>query len=273
MACIGCPPVVGVKSCPVANMTIWKGLGINTLFLSETQSGLYSRLQWRSEAASRGLKYIDYPSADLASDELDNNLIAYVLPLYPDRNGISVPTVQSIRDSIRAASPTKPILLMLGGANITFGMNSTPPYNGSLQKSYMPGIDWVGQDWEPFNSDPSLYNQSIIGSAMNLLGQWSGGLPQLALVECAFGNFAPTGRSPTTDEMKNIVRTIMQRVDCIGYIFDPTQQAGGGYSYTADATTSDMKIAITQINAEFSPVSSTRAPQIILWNDGTWSNA
>lgn len=267
--CPSCPPIIAVQSVPISEMDLWKGIGANTLFLRETQNGLFTQAQWRQQAATKGFKYIDYPSADLAADDADPNLIAFVLPLYPDRNGQLVSTWSTVYSAIRAASG-KPVLGMFGGSSLTTNMNASPPYNGSVQIPFMPYCDWVGQDWLPENSDPAVFTPQIISDAMRLLGGWSSGKPQLAMVETCFSNFSAPGRAPTTLEMKTEVRNVMAHPASNGWIFNVTRQAGGSYAYASNGTDAPMRTAMTEIINEFLPTAVAKVVYATLYTDGTY---
>jgi hypothetical protein len=253
-------------------MATFKAIGINSLFLNETENGLYTQLQWRQNAASAGLKYIDFPSSDITADAADPNLQAFVLPLYPDRNGLALSAWQNVYTAIKAVT-TKPILGMFGGANVTNNRDANPPYNGSVQAPFLPYADWVGQDWEPINSDPTRYTTSIISDAIRLLGTWSNGKPQMAMIETVYGNFNDNGRAPTTDEMKTEVRNAMANSSCLGWIFDTRVAARNAIAFSFDGTTTAMKTAMTQIISEFTPVNVPRAAKYVLYDDNTWGNA
>lgn len=269
--CPSCPPIVAARGLPSSLMSAWKTLGINTLFLSETQNGQITQTQWRQAAATLGLKYIDYSSGSLSADDADPNLLAFVLPpLLPDQAGTVAATYSAAASAIRAVS-TKPIYGLFTGSSITQNMNGVPPYNGSNQIPYLPSLDWVGDNWEPMNTDPSRYPTSMVGSAMQLLGNWSGGKPQLPFVETVFTNTNSNGRAPTPAEMRAEVDAIMSNPAALGWIFDPRVIAGGAIAFSFDGTDAPMKTAITQAVTAYTPVSSTRVVKYQLYNDFTWA--
>lgn len=269
--CPTCPPIVAVKQLPISLMATFKALGVSHLFLSETQNGQYTQLQWRQAAVTAGLKYIDYPSSSVASDDADANLVAFALsPLLPDNTGVSSFSYSSAASAIRSAS-TKPIYGLFKGSSITQNYLGTPPYNGSVQLPYLPTVDWVGQDWEPLNTDPTRYQPSIIGTSMQLLGSWSGGKPQLGMVESVYTNSSAGGRAPTPAEYRTEVDIIMAHPASLGWIVDTRVLAGGVISFSFDGSDSSMKTAIGQSITAYTPVATTRAVIHQLFNDGTWT--
>lgn len=268
--CQGCAPIWAIKGQPVGNFTTWKNLGITHLFLNELQGGLYTQLQWRAAAASAGLKYIDYPSSNLAADAADPNLVAFVLaPQFPDRLGTSVSVWQAVNASIKAIT-NKPILGMFGGREVVRNYNTNPPYNGSVQKTFLPYADWAGNDLEPMNTDPAVYPVSMIGTAMTLLGSWANGGPQISTIETCNSNINANGRSPTTTEMRAEVDLVMANAASIGMIFDPIVVAGGATAFSFDGTNSGMKTAIQQAITAWTPTAVARVPKITLYTDFTW---
>lgn len=247
-------PIIGAYVVPVENMDRFKTYGINTLVHSETQGGRYTQAQWRAEARKRGFKYIDIPSGNIAADEADPNLLAYLLPDEPVMHKWPVSVWKDVYDTIRNAGGHKPIFGNFSGPDITVAQNEKPPYDGSKHKPFIQYADWLCNDWYVKNKNVERYPTSLISDAMNLLDKWSGGKPQLAFVEGGDMNLSELGRAPTEAEMKEEVRLIMSHPDAIGYIYFTVREAGdhgrGYMPFTFDTTTPTMRIAITEINKE-----------------------
>lgn len=273
MACKGCTPIIGVDAQPVSSFAMWKSLGITHVVRNNTEGGRYTQLQWRQKAVEAGLKVIDMPSSNIAADHADPNLVAFVLPDEPDYHNWPVSMWSAPYATIRAGS-TKPIFGNFAGPFVTAAADATPPYNGSKHIPFMPYVDWPSSDWYPLNRNYSRYPLSLVTKSMDLLSKWSGGKPQFAYIECSDINISAVGRSPTEDEMKTIVRSVMARADALGYIFFPTRESGdrgrGYQSFTSDGTTPSMKIAIQEINAEMMPKVTAPTVQYELLSDHTW---
>lgn len=272
--CQGCTPVIALWSCPIANMARWKSYGINTLVNRELEGGRYTQAQWRQAAAALDLDYIDHPSSNLAADHADPRLVAFIHPVdEPDGHNSPVSAWSDVYTAIRAVS-NKPILGNFNAQLVTFAQKEIPPYDGKRQTPFLPYCDWVGSDWYPKNNNPDRYPISLVGDAMRLLGQWSNGKPQISFVECSYQNVRTGGRSPTTAEMKDIVRLIMSHPQAMGYCFFPQRLSGdygaGYFSFTFDNTTTDMRTAITEINAEMTPPIAVRTLTHKLYSDNTW---
>ncbi len=274
MTCTNCTPIVGIWGQPISKMDQWKAVGINTLFLAETEGGRYTQAQWRAAAASKGLNYVDKPSANITADHADPNLIAFMQDDEPDRH-LWPQSVWSDRYTAIRALSTKPIFGNFDGTNVTAGTHETPPYTGSRQKVFLPFADWISHDWYPINRNfPRYGNTRFILEAMDDLKTWSGGKPQLAFVETGDINISLTGRAPTPAEMKEQVRAIMSR-GALGWVFftdRSTGDTGRGYqSFTFDNTDSPMRTAMSEIITEFMPVPVAKTQKYILWSDGTWT--
>lgn len=275
MTCTNCTPIVGMWACPIAKMAQWKAVGINTLIHYEPEGGRYTQAQWRAAAASNGLNYIDVPSADIAADHADPNLIAFAQEDEPVGHKWPVSVWSDRYTAIRAVS-NKPIWGNFNGTLVTAAMTATPPYDGHNQKPFLPYADWIGNDWYPINRNPARYgNTQFLLAANDLLKTWSGGKPQLSFVEASDQNISKDGRSPTTDEMKAQVRALMGRGN-LGWAFFVTRLSGdvgrGYQSFNFDPTTPEMRTAMTEVINEFMPVAAAKTEKIILWSDGTWTN-
>lgn len=277
MSCTNCTPIVGMWACPIAKMAQWKAVGINTLMHFEPEGGRYTQAQWRAAAAANGLNYIDVPSANIAADHADPNLIAFMQEDEPDLSSHNWPvSVWSDRYTAIRAVSNKPIYGNFAGPMITVAKDAIPPYDGHNQTKFIPYADWLSHDWYPINRNPSRYgNTPLILAAMDLLKKWSKGKPQMAYVEASDQNVSSTGRSPTPAEMKEQVRAIMGR-GALGWSFFVTRlpgDIGRGYqSFNFDPTTPEMRTAMTEVINEFMPVPAPKTQKHILWSDGTWTS-
>jgi hypothetical protein len=275
MTCTNCTPIFGIWNCPISAMAGWKALGINTLVNNEKEGGRYTQAQWRAAAAAAGLNYIDSPSANIAADNADPHLIAFLQEDEPDYRKLPVSTWSDRYAAIRAVSQ-KPIYGNFSGTNVTFARTAVPPYNGNQQTPFIPYATWLGFDWYPNNRNPGRYgNTELLIAAHDLLEQWSGGKPILPFIECSFQNVSGTGRAPTEAEMKAQVRAMMAK-NTLGVVFFPERLPGdvgfGSMGFLFDNTTPTMKVAIQEIIAEFSPTPAAKTQKHILWSDGTWTS-
>lgn len=282
--CKDCEPIVGVWYQPISKMDQWKALGVNTLVGIEKENPRFTQAQVRAAAAAKGLKYIDVPSASIAADQADPNLIAWLLPDEPDFHTSPVSSWSNVANAIRTAGGTKPIFGNFSGPHVTAAF---PAYQGQPSqkwaghKAFIPYADWLSHDWYPINTEPNRYwtpfnGPGLITRAMDLLDKWSNGKPQLAFVECGYINKSAPGRSPTCDEMKQIVRAIWNHPSALGYIFFPDRDSGdrgggAGYqSFTFDNTTPDMRVCMADVIDETTPKAA--APTVVyeLLSNNTW---
>lgn len=281
--CTNCEPIVGVWYQPVSKMDQWKDVGINTLVGIEKEGGRYTQAYVRAQAAAKGLKYIDVPSGNIAADEADPNLIAYLLPDEPDFRQQPLSAWQNPYTTLRSGGAKKPIFGNFSGQHVTAAYpyyDGKPSANWPGHRAFVPYADWLSSDWYPINSNKDRYwtaygnEPTLVTRAMDLLKKWSNGKPQLAFVECGFMNKSSYSVSPTTDEMKKIVRAIWNHPSAIGYVFFPDRDAGnhggGYYSFSFDTTTPDMRTAMAEVITETMPV--VTAPTVVyeLLSNGTW---
>jgi hypothetical protein len=282
--CTDCVPIIGVHYQPTSLFDTWKAVGVNTLIGIELES--YRSEQYvRQQAASKGLNYISYPSADPATDENDPHFIGYLLPDEPDGHKWPVSKWSDMYNAIKAAGRKKPVFGNFAGPNVTAAY---PAYDGKPSadwaghRAFVPYADWLSHDWYPINSIKSRYwtpynGPGLITRAMDLLSKWSGGKPQLAYVECSFMNKQAEGVSPTPAETNQIIDAIWNHPSSMGVILFPQRiqgsPTGTNYGFMFDNTTPDMKASLTAKFASMMPKATAPRALYTLYDDGTWKPA
>lgn len=280
--CTDCVPHIAIWYQPVSKMDQWVACGINTLIGIEREGGRYTQAFVRAQAASKGLKYIDVPSADIAADNADPNLVAFLQPDEPDFRRQPLSSWADRFTAVKAVS-NKPVFGNFSGPHVTAAFpwyKGTPSQTWAGHKAFIPYADWLCHDWYPINTEPSRYwtpfdGPGLITRAMDLLNTWSNGKPQMAFVECSWINKSAAGPDgPTPDQMEQIVRAIWNHPSAIGWAFFPQRDAVNNRtptsSFTFDNTTPTMRTRMTEVNASLQPVAVARQPLYTLYDDGTW---
>src|SRR5258706_10653364 len=193
--------VVGVFMQPPDMFEVWRLRGINTLVGYESRGGAISNKQWSDAAAAKGFYYLRKPAEDLDADAKDPNLLGWTHDDEPDvRKPPTDPKrLQDDYAAWKKAAPQLPVFVNFSGGNVMGG--KVPK---ALYLEYLKAADWVGNDFYPvtgYNRPDWLWK---IGAAVDTLRGWSGGKPQLGLIETSAQRLSWTPRATRgggTDEL------------------------------------------------------------------------
>jgi hypothetical protein len=195
---------IAVDFQPPSSLRTWRRRGINTAIRVPHGTGIE---RWTRAADAAGLKMIREPGPDPARDEHDPNLLAFTGPDEPEQNGCTPDCVLAVRHRLKAAAPTKPYLLNLGGLAVAYpgapqdgrACNGPGDDQGDPQcvAGYIAAADWVSHDVYPVNQGVPL---DTIGNALDRLRRWSQRRPQFAYIEAS--DYNGDGRRPTAEELR-----------------------------------------------------------------------
>jgi hypothetical protein len=223
--------IIGVYMQPPDTFEVWRLRGINTLVGYESRGGAISNKQWSDAASAKGFYYLRKPSDDLGADARDPNLLGF---MHDDEPDVRKPPTdpKRLQDDYAAwkkAAPQLPVFVNFSGGNVLGG--NVPK---TLYLDYLKAADWVGNDFYAvtgYNRPDWLWK---IGQAVDTLRDWSGGKPQIALIESSAQRLSWTPRTTrgvTPDELRaEVWHAVIHGAS--GIVYFP-QQIGAGFKYDA----------------------------------------
>ncbi len=229
---------IGVFSQPTSSFAKWQSRGVNTVVAWEAEGGNYNIDQWSAAARAAGLYMIRQPSANLAADNVDSHLLAFLQPDEPEINQNSPASLQATYAALKSAAPSKPVWLNLSGGWVA-------GWQGNLNKStyqpYLAAADWVSADIYPVTgwNNPGMIN--IVGKTVARLTDYSGGKPAFAFIETSNQQlpWVPNERGVSSAEFRGEVwDSIINGAK--GIVYFPQQISGFNFDGTPSEVQSEM---------------------------------
>ena len=234
----------------------WVGRGVNTLVGHETQ-GTVNIADYDTQAVAAGLKLIREATNTPATDT-SPNVIAWMLHNADepeDNPNITPAQLNAEYTALKAANPTRPILMNFAGAHMINGFAGHTWATPLTQADYAPFLasaDWVAQDVYPVTGwiktdSPSL---AAPGFATSVLRNWSGNKPAFTYIETSnqrlltndYPQFRERGVTPA-EFRAEVWDSIIQGTR--GIIYFP--QMLNGFQY--DGTPINVAVEMTKQNA------------------------
>lgn len=193
---------IGVWSQPTYNFARWRDRGINTLMKYEGLSGSVSIDYWSAEANRYGLKTFRTPRANPADDRNDPALVAWMHHDEPDYNKTDPNPLLATSAQLRQIDPNRPIMINFAGSDVVDWNGST---NEATYRQYLSGTDLASSSIYPITGWGQPDHLDISSRSLDRLEKWSGGMPQMAIIEPSdqnLGHLPMDVRGPTVDEFR-----------------------------------------------------------------------